>query len=59
MTEKQCLQLLRVIRTLALAPYPFPPNSPPVSDIIVKALGQIAGLAGRAISLSKGMEEDC
>lgn len=59
MTERQCLQLLRVIRTLALAPYPFPPGSKPVSDIIVKALGQIAGVASRAISLTKGIEEDC
>lgn len=59
MTERQCLQLLRVIRTLALAPYPWPPNAPPVSDVVVKALGEIAGLAGRAISLTKGIEEDC
>lgn len=58
MNERQCIRLLRIIQTLALLPYPWEEGAKPVSDTIVLTLGQIAGLAGKALALTRGME-DC
>lgn len=57
MTEAQCLHLLRLIRDLALLPYPWPEGSKPVSDMVIKALGEIGGIAAKALALMEGMGE--
>lgn len=57
MTEAQCLQLLKLIRTLALLPYPWPEGSKPVADMVIYALGEIAGIAGKTLALMEGIGE--
>jgi hypothetical protein len=54
MDERECVELLRAIRTLALLPYPWPQGAAPVADIIVYTLGEIAGHASRAINIMEG-----
>lgn len=53
MTEAKCLELLKAIHQLALLPYPWPEGSE-VAVVIPAALGEIAGIASRAIKI---MEE--
>jgi hypothetical protein len=50
MTQDQHIALLRAIRDMAMLPYPYPQGpDPAVDDRLVLALGQIAGLAMRAL----------
>lgn len=57
MTEAQCLHLLKLIRDLALLPYPWPNGSKPVADMVIKALGEIAGISSKTLALMEGMGE--
>jgi hypothetical protein len=56
MTEAEHVELLRVIRALALLAYPYPDGAPPVATKYLLALGQIAGIADDALSLLCGTD---
>ena len=47
--DPELVALLRIIRKLALLPYPFPDDARHEPELLL-ALGQIAGLAGNAIA---------
>lgn len=49
MTERDTIRLLRVIRDLAMLPYPYPGGTPKIDGNLLLALGQIAGLASKAL----------
>jgi hypothetical protein len=54
MNQEKHLILLRAIQDLALLPYPYPKENPPVDSSLILALGQIAGIAMKAISDATG-----
>lgn len=49
MSDEQIIRILKVIRGLALLPYPFPDDGANDPSLAL-ALGEIAGRATRAIS---------
>lgn len=49
MTEAQHVELLRIIFRLALLGYPHPVNASQVDERLVLALGQIGGIASKAL----------
>lgn len=53
MTDHQIRHLLEAIKTIALAPYPWTPGSESNDDRLVMALGEIAGLAMKALDETK------
>jgi hypothetical protein len=50
MTNDQMLILLKAIKDLAIMPYPFEDNTPR-DERLIWALGEIGGLASKAVSL--------
>lgn len=54
MTERQCIELLKAIQKMALLPYPWPADAKPIPDLIAYALGEVAAITGRVITLMEG-----
>ena len=50
MTDDELVKLLKGIQSLALVPYPWPREAHVNDGVLVAALGEIAGIASRAIS---------
>lgn len=50
MDDARLVALLEAIKAMALVPYPFKPSETGCDPRLVLALGQIAGLASKAIA---------
>jgi len=58
MRNDQIITLLTTIKTLAMLPYPFTENTNDVDDVLVFALGNIGGIAQKAIRDYQIREEE-
>ena len=50
MTNDELAKLLKAIEAMALVPYPFPEDDRAYDVALTFALGQIAGLANKAVA---------
>jgi len=54
MSDAELVRLLEAVMAVAMTPYPWPTGATANDDRLVFALGQIAGIASKAINERRG-----
>lgn len=54
MSDDELVRLLEAVMTMVMTPYPWPTDASANDDRLVFALGQIAGIASKAINERRG-----